>query len=364
MQVLKKWLNLIMLLLWGQTLCRSQNAAIQHLNLKLDRLNRITNGLQRDVDDIWTALSNIVVVNSGKVNQGSNETEPRNSNPEEVFKLVNGAISDVEELKTEVKELVVYAQNGLKNEKAFSRNAIEEMSTSQNEFKAQIRKDIKDMKIWLENLEQTQKQTLEDNKILLGKMQNLTNDHRSKLAENRLEIQACNDKLKTVEQNFTSMKKHITDEVALVKQEIVEKLKEAFTGTCETGWESFGTDCYFISSEKLAWNEAWGFCRTRDSHLVEVDEKDKTDFLVQSCKALYEVWVGGNDRDKEGTFVWQTSKKTVPSVYFYPGEPNDSRGFENCALMYCQGVRVSKLNDYICEEKMNFICEKSKYIFQ
>ena len=75
-------------------------------------------------------------------------------------------------------------------------------------------------------------------------MQNLTKDHRSKLAENRLEIQACNDKLETVEQNFTSMEKHITDEVALVKQEIVEKLKEAFTGTCETGWENFGTDCY------------------------------------------------------------------------------------------------------------------------
>ena len=121
------------------------------------------------MDDTWTALSNTVVVNSGKVNQGSNETDPGNSNPEEVFKLVNGAISGVEELKTEVKELVVYAQNGLKNEKAFSRNAIEEMSTSQNEFKAQIRKDIKDMKIWLENLEQTQKRNTRRQQNFTGK---------------------------------------------------------------------------------------------------------------------------------------------------------------------------------------------------
>ena len=375
MQVLKKWLNLILLLLWGQTVCRSQNTAIQHLNLKLDRLNRITNGLQRDVDDIWTALSNTVSASSGKAILVSNQTDQGNLDAEEVLKLVNGTVSDVKELKTEVEELVVYAQNGLKNEKAFSRKVMKEIQTSQTVFEAKTSNDVTEMKIWLQSLEEKQRQTLEDmlenfrtkteneNRNLLEKMQNLTNNCEAKMEENKLEIQAINDKLESVGQNFTLVEKYITTEVAFVKQEIDEKIQEALT--CENGWESFGTNCYFLSSEKMTWDDAWEFCRARDSHIVEVNDKEETEFLVQTCRAqLDSVWLGGNDRETEGTFVWQTSKKTVPSDSFYPGEPNNAGGNEDCTQLYCGGDRVQTLNDAICGHKKKFICEKSKYIFQ
>ena len=387
MKKLKKLLSLILLLLWYLTVCSSQNGAIQHLNLKFNRLNRITNGLQRDVDDIWTALSNIVVGNSGQVNQDNNETEPENPNSEELLKLVNGTVSEVKELKAEVEELMVYAQNGLKHEKAFSRKILKEIQTSQIDHEAITSNDIAEMKIWLQNLEQKQRQTLEDkfqnftsktendDRILLEKTRNTTNnceakleENKSKLEEHELEIQALNDKLETVKENFTSMEKYVTekyltDAMALVKQEIFEKLQEANI-ICKDPWIIFGDSCYLMSSEAMTWNDAQRFCNTKEGHLIEIDNIIERDFLVQTCKVRLDgIWVGGTDQETEGTFVWKTNKKTVQSDYFAPGEPNNSGGHEDCTQLYCHGERVGKLNDGTCEVKLNFVCEKSKYRF-
>ena len=375
MQILNKWLNLILLLMWHLTVCSSQNEAIRHLNLKFNRLNRLSNGLQRDVDDIWTALSNIVVRNSGQVNQDNNETEPENPNSEEVLKLVNGTVSEVKELKAEVEELMVYAQNGLKHEKAFSHKILNEIQTSQTDHEAITSNDIAEMKILLQNLDQKQRLTLDleakflnfktktetVDRNLLEKIQNKINKCEAKLDENELEIQVLNDKLEREKQNLKiSMESYVTDAVALVGQKILEKLGDAIT--CDVPWELFGNSCYLLGSKQMAWEDASEHCSSMGSHLLEVDNADERDFLVQKYKAKYTVWVGGNDKETEGTFVWQASKKMIPTDSFYLGEPNGGRN-ENCAELYCQSARVSKLNDRNCRDKRNYICEKSKYIF-
>ena len=377
MQLLKTWLHLTMLLLWDPTACRSQNAAIQHLNMKFNRLNRITNGLLRDVDDLWTALSNAVVQNSDKGIPFSNQTDEGHLNAEEVLKLVNGKVSDVKELKTEVEKFVVYAQKGLKNEKAFSRKVIKGIQTSQHEFEIKVRNDVAVMKIWLQNLEQTQKQTLddmldnfrskivEDHKILLENIHNKTSNSEAQLEEHKLEIQECNDKLETVKQKLDSTEKHNADEIALIKQVINEKL--GHVASCSDGWTSFGEHCYFFSSDTKTWDDALDFCHHRESHIVEITKEAKVNFLVQNSKASYSahysIWVGANDRKTEGTFVWQTSNTSVPNHYFCPGEPNNSNGNENCVELYWQTDRVNKLNDANCERTKYFVCEKSKFIF-
>ena len=61
------------------------------------------------------------------------------------------------------------------------------------------------------------------------------------------------------------------------------------------------------------------------------------------------VWVGGNDKKSEGTFVWQTSKKKIQADYFAPDEPNGG-SHENCAQLYCLYGRAGKLNDASCEK--------------
>ena len=279
----------------------------------------------------------------------------------------------MKELKTEVKEFMVYALSGLKNEKAFSRKILKETQTSQTEHEAKTRNDIEEMKAWQQNLEQNQRQYLEDkfhifisktendDKILLEKAENMTSKCEAKLKENELVTQTLlNDKLEIVKQNSTSIEKYVTDAVSLAKQDILEKLREAMT--CEHPWEASGDNCYLLSSVAMGWDDAWEHCSSKGGHLLEVDNADETDFLVKKYKAQHTVWVGGNDKETEGVFMWQTSKRTITTNLFYPGEPNN-KGEEDCVQLYCNSARVGRLNDGKCATKIKFICEKSKYEF-
>ena len=373
MWILNKWIYFNILLLNHLINCDSHNEAIQHLNLKFNRLNRITNGLQRDVEDIWTAISNNLARNTGKLDQKNNETKPENADSDEVLELVNGTVTEVKELKSEVEELIVYTLNGFKNEKAFSRKILNEIYSSQKEHEGKTTNDIEKMKVWLQNLHEKQRQILEDefhnfttntnmeDKILLETTKTMTNKCEAKLVDNELEIQTLRDEIETVKQDFKdSMESYVTEAVALSEQKIFEKLREILT--CDYPWEMLGNSCYFLSSEKMTWNDAREYCNSKGSHLVEIDNSDERDFLVQKYKAIFTVWVGGHDNENEGTYVWQTSNNTISGDYFYPGEPNGGRG-ENCAELYCHSARVGRLNDGNCGGKKNFVCEKSKFRF-
>ena len=48
-----KFLIILHLAIMGQ----AQNTNMMHLNMKMNRLTRITDGLQKDVSDIWTIIS-------------------------------------------------------------------------------------------------------------------------------------------------------------------------------------------------------------------------------------------------------------------------------------------------------------------
>ena len=361
---LRKGLAILTLsFLWITTFCDSQTTAIQHLNTRVNRLNRITNGLQRDVDDIWTALSN-TVVNSGnsKPKQVCNETEEANSG-DKVLKLVNETVSDVEELKSEVEELLVYAQNGLMNEKAFSHKAIGEMKVSINEFDLRLNNKNLEMKNWQQSFEETIQQVLEEklnnmksnmeqeNILFQQKMYGLVNDINVKIEQNEAKAEACLDRLKSVEQTVKISERQAADlreEVDAVKDVINEKL------ACNTGWERFADQCYFFGATAKSWQQAWDFCKSKDSHLVELSSTAKTDFLMERCSKVYSIWVSANDMETEGSFIWENSNQSVSPEYFNSGEPNGGRR-ENCAELYCQ--RNRKMNDNICGSKKYFFCE-------
>ena len=369
MLILSKSINLIILLPWILTVCDSQNKAIQHLNLKFNRLNRITNGLQKDVEDIWLALSNTAVTPTvpGNVDQDTNNTVQTDTHSEEVLELVNGTVSDVKELKAEVEELILYAQNGLKNEKAFVRGILRDIQIGLNDHEANTKNNIAEMKTWKQNFELTQRQTIEDmfqtfttksandDHILLV---NVTSNFKANLAENAASVK---DRFETVKQNFTSIEKFVTNAVSLAKHEILEILRERL-GACGEDWDSFDDSCYLLSSVEMGWDDAWDYCGSIGGYLLEIDSSEEINFVLQKYITHAYLWVGGNDKEKEGTFLWQNSKKAIPADYFFPGEPNDQHG-EDCAQFYCQTVRVGKLNDTDCTRKLRFICEKSKYIF-
>nr|XP_055075155.1 killer cell lectin-like receptor subfamily F member 1 [Misgurnus anguillicaudatus] len=71
---------------------------------------------------------------------------------------------------------------------------------------------------------------------------------------------------------------------------------------CEEGWTSYGGKCYFFSSEKMKWFKARDLCAASKAHLVTINSKAVQDFLVSKIKETH--WIGLNDVDIEGQWVW------------------------------------------------------------
>ena len=67
-----------------------------------------------------------------------------------------------------------------------------------------------------------------------------------------------------------------------------------------------------------------------------------------------EWWIGLNDHDSEGTFVWEDGT-TVSYTNWHSGEPNDYGSGEDCGQLNFWGDGT--WNDQSCSETLYFICE-------
>lgn len=71
---------------------------------------------------------------------------------------------------------------------------------------------------------------------------------------------------------------------------------------------------------------------------------------------VYGQWryLGANDKEKEGDYIWSNSGKSISFENWWPGEPNDKGyGGEDCMEMRYWG----KWNDVGCYQDNKFICE-------
>ena len=71
-------------------------------------------------------------------------------------------------------------------------------------------------------------------------------------------------------------------------------------------------------------------------------------------KSIYTIFIDGTDEEVEGTFV--TSKDGTPITYtnFYPGQPDNYNGVEDCIVMYKFN---KKWKDLRCSFPQASVCE-------
>uniref|UniRef100_A0A672KC97 C-type lectin domain family 4 member F-like n=1 Tax=Sinocyclocheilus grahami TaxID=75366 RepID=A0A672KC97_SINGR len=133
---------------------------------------------------------------------------------------------------------------------------------------------------------------------------------------------------------------------------------------------SFHGKLYFFSSNKMDWSSSRAFCVSKGADLVTITSLTEQLFLASKIKDTY--WIGLNDLDTEGLWVWvnnQTLNET--GVLFWHGrdseisEPDnwkeeDLTG-ENCALVNNYFNYLNNWFDSSCNSKRKFICEKKSF---
>lgn len=69
------------------------------------------------------------------------------------------------------------------------------------------------------------------------------------------------------------------------------------------------------------------------------------------------LFIGGNDRDNEGSFVWSSDNRTLDFYNWSPVEHNSYTVNDNCIVIIYSG---GKWADFNCIAKVPFLCKRAQ----
>jgi len=124
---------------------------------------------------------------------------------------------------------------------------------------------------------------------------------------------------------------------------------------CETGWTPYDNSCYKVFSEKMSWDDARQTCFSSiDADLASITSSAERTFAWELV-GQQTTWIGGNDRETEGTFTW-SDWTPWDNQLWSPGNPDNSVN-QDCVTMWDHEDGL--LDDDNCQTKHQFICERT-----
>ncbi|XP_004771751.2 C-type lectin domain family 4 member G isoform X2 [Mustela putorius furo] len=148
-----------------------------------------------------------------------------------------------------------------------------------------------------------------------------------------------------------------------IRSELFRALEAARLGNssceeCPESWLPFQGSCYLFSVQRATWEESQRNCAGAGAHLVIVGDLEEQGFLSRNTRGRG-YWLGLRAVRRGRTIQGYQWVDGVPLSFSHwnMGEPNDSMGREDCAMM----LRTGMWNDAPCEnERDNWICEKRR----
>nr|XP_022310794.1 uncharacterized protein LOC111116095 [Crassostrea virginica] len=125
-------------------------------------------------------------------------------------------------------------------------------------------------------------------------------------------------------------------------------------GACDPNWSSREGHCYRLFTSQLTWQNAILTCRTNSATLVDIADQRENEFVHGLIKNNKNTWLGGNDGDREGSWVWSGGLLSWNYANWKAGQPDDSNS-EDCLMMYPEN---GEWNDLKCSETLMFVCER------
>ncbi|XP_065137645.1 C-type lectin domain family 4 member E-like isoform X1 [Paramisgurnus dabryanus] len=174
--------------------------------------------------------------------------------------------------------------------------------------------------------------------------------------------------LSAQEINSTNYKKQ-SEELSIQHEETLRKLNRLNESTgcalCAVDWIHSGGKCYYFSRVMMNWTQSRDHCVTLGGHLVIINSEAEQDFLTSKVKETH--WIGLNDMETEGRWVWVNNQPLNDSMEFWIKRSNGDRepdnwtrghpGGEDCAGLGHIAGDTDFWSDGYCFDKKRFVCE-------
>ncbi|XP_059200605.1 macrophage mannose receptor 1-like [Centropristis striata] len=131
---------------------------------------------------------------------------------------------------------------------------------------------------------------------------------------------------------------------------------QAATSYCSKPWIPYNGHCFYLNRTKITWLNAQKACRRQEGDLVAISNVEDQSFVISQLgyASTDELWIGLNDRRKEGLFDWSDTS-TVSFTSWENGAPAVSTDREDCVLIRGENGNWA---DRVCDEKHGYICMK------
>ncbi|XP_065683392.1 uncharacterized protein LOC100215503 isoform X1 [Hydra vulgaris] len=139
--------------------------------------------------------------------------------------------------------------------------------------------------------------------------------------------------------------------------------KLSYCGNCTDGWLENGNYCYLFHSitatlQGQSWYDSLLSCQRYGGNLLSVADNTENTFISDQFKDTtiknQHYWIGLNDIQKEGIFVWSDNSTSKFRFWNYrSGEPNNWNNNEDCVEATYDG----RWNDNSCDRLFGFICK-------
>lgn len=118
------------------------------------------------------------------------------------------------------------------------------------------------------------------------------------------------------------------------------------------------TACISLPGQKLSYQRADQACSDMGGFLASVKTKEKLYLIVSLFGTGNQVWIGCDELDVTGTYVWKEDGEVfqIPSPLLGVSQPDNHDGPEDCLSIQLDG---EYLGDWLCSMEFYFACEIS-----
>ncbi|XP_039732930.1 natural killer cells antigen CD94-like, partial [Pteropus medius] len=118
--------------------------------------------------------------------------------------------------------------------------------------------------------------------------------------------------------------------------------------SCPKMWIGYQCNCYFISNESKTWKESKDFCASKNSSLLQLQNKDDLDFMNHISELVY--WIGLSYNKERSAWLWEDGSALSQTLFSFL----QTVDIRNC-IVY---IPNDGFLDELCREEVRFICKQ------